>query len=77
MTQNNVVGHEQVVDYLSRILNSVEARYTPIKKLCLALYFAYTKLRHYLIKSQVHVVSLIDLIKYMLRQPLITEQIGK
>ena len=35
------------------------------------------KLRHYLIKSQVYVVSQIDLIKYMLSRPLITGRIRK
>ena len=50
VAQNNVEGHKQVFYYLSRVLNSIETRYTPIEKLCLALYFACTKLRHYLIK---------------------------
>ena len=57
LAQNNFEGHKQVVYYLSRVINSAETRYTPIEKLCLALYFAYTRLRHYLIKSQVYVVS--------------------
>ena len=70
MAQNNVEGHEQVVYYLSRVLSSTETRYTPIEKLCLSLYFACTKLRHYLIKYQVYVVSQIDLMKYMLSRPL-------
>ena len=76
LAQNNAEGREQVVYYFSRVLNSTKTRYTPIEKLCLALYFAYTKLRHYLIKSQVYVVSQADLIKYMLRRPLITRRIG-
>ena len=50
LAQNNVEGHEQAIYHLSRVLNSTETRYTPIGKLCLALYFACTKLRHYLIK---------------------------
>ena len=57
LAQNYAEGHEQSVYYLSIVLNSIETRYTPIEKLCLALYFAFTKLRHYLIKSQVYVVS--------------------
>ena len=69
---NNVEGHEQIVYYFSRVLNSTETRYTSIEKLCLALYFACTKLRHYLIKSQVYVVSQTDLMKYMLSERLIT-----
>ena len=77
MAQNNVKGHEQVVYYLSRVRNSTQTRYTPIEKLCLALYFACTKLRHYLIKSQVYVVSQTDLIKYMLSQPIIVGGLRK
>ena len=65
LAQNNAEGKKQVVYYLSRVLNS-ETRYTPIQKLCLALYSACTKLRHYLIKSQVYVVSPTDMMKYML-----------
>ena len=77
LAQNNYKGHEQAIYYLSRVLNTIETRYTPIEKLCLALYFACTKLRHYLIKSQVHVVSQTDLMKYMFNRPLITGRIGK
>ena len=44
LVQNNAEGHEHVFYYLSRVLNSTETRYTPIEKLCLALYFACTKL---------------------------------
>ena len=69
LAQNNVEGHEQSVYYLSGVLNSTETRYTPIEKLCLGLYFACTKLRHLLIKSQVYVVSQTDLMKYMLTNP--------
>ena len=77
LVQNNAEGHEQVVYYLSRILNSAATRYTPIEKLCLALYFSCMKLRHYMIKSQVYVVSQTDLIKYMLSRPLITGRFEK
>ena len=57
LATNNVEGHEQAIYYLNRVLNLAETRYAPIEKLCFALYFACTKLRHYLIKSQVYVVS--------------------
>ena len=77
LAQNNAEGHEQVVYYLSRILNSAATRYTPIEKLCLALYFSCMKLRHYMIKSQVYVVSQTDLIKYMLSRPLIIGRFEK
>ena len=57
LAQNNSKGHEQAIYYLSGVLNPPKTRNTLIEKLCLALYFACTKLRHYLIKSQVYVVS--------------------
>ena len=76
LAQNNSKGHEQIVYYLSRVLNPTETRYTPIENLCLALYFACTKLRHYLIKSRVYVVSQTDLMKYMLNRSLILGRIG-
>ena len=38
---------------------------------------ACTKLRYYLIKSRVYVVSQTDLMKYMLNWPLIIGRIGK
>ena len=77
LAQNNSKGHEQPVYYLSRVLNPIETRYTPIEKLCLALYFTCTKLGHYLIKSQVDVVSQTDLMKYKLNRPPITKRVGK
>ena len=77
LAQNNAEGHEEVIYYFSRVLNSVETRYTPIEKFGLALYFPCTKLRHYMIKFQVYEVSQIDLMKYLLRQPLITGRFGK
>ena len=76
LAQNKSKSNEHIVYYLSRVLNSAETRYTPIKKLCLSLYFASTKLIHYLIESQVYVVSQTDLMKYMLSQPLIIEKSG-
>ncbi|CAN6543483.1 unnamed protein product [Malus baccata var. baccata] len=39
LAQNNEGGKEQVVYYLSRILTEVETRYSPVERLCLALYF--------------------------------------
>ena len=43
-----------------------ETRYSPIKKLCLCLYFSYTKLRYYLLSAECTVVSKADVIKHML-----------
>jgi hypothetical protein len=44
-------GKEYIITYLSRRLIYAETRYTFIEKLCLSLYYACTKLRHYLLSS--------------------------
>ncbi|CAL8152706.1 unnamed protein product [Prunus armeniaca] len=77
LAQNNEYEREQVVHYLSHTLNMAELNYSPIEKLCLALYFAATKLRHYMLPSVVQIISKTDLIKYMLTRPIICSRIGK
>ena len=44
-------GKKYVVTYISRRLIDAETRYTFIEKLCLSLYYACTKLSHYLLSS--------------------------
>jgi len=44
-------GKEYIITYLSRRLIDAETRYTFIEKLCLSLYYACTKLKHYLLSS--------------------------
>ncbi|XP_050227807.1 uncharacterized protein LOC126677299 [Mercurialis annua] len=77
LAQSNQDGHEQAIYYLSRSMTSTEVRYTLIMKLCLALFFACTKLRHYLLSNRVYVVSQTDLMKYMLNKPVLSGNIGK
>ena len=62
---------------MSRTLTPMETKYSPIEKLCLALYFACSKLRHYVIQENVYIVSQIDLIKFILNRPVISGRIGK
>ncbi|CAL9024988.1 unnamed protein product, partial [Prunus brigantina] len=77
LAQNNESEREQAVHYLSCTLNMAELNYSPIEKLCLALYFAATTLRHYMLLSVVQIISETDLIKYMLTRPIIRGRIGK
>jgi ribonuclease HI len=70
-------GKEHVVTYLSRRLVDVETRCTFIKKLCLCLFYAWTKCRCYLLSSHCTVASQTDLIKYMLQNPIMSGRIGK
>ena len=58
-------GREYIITYLSRWLIHAETRYTFIDKLCLSLYYACTKLRHYLLSSTCIVVCQTDVIKHI------------
>jgi hypothetical protein len=49
-------GKEYIVAYESRRSLDVETRYTFIEKLCLSLYYAFTKLRYYLLSSTCFVI---------------------
>ena len=51
--------------------------YTFIEKLCLSLYHACTKLRHYLLSSTCIVVCQTNVIKHMLQKPILSGRIGK
>ena len=68
---------ERVIFYLSRRLLDPETRYSPVKKLCLCLYFSCTKLRHYLLSAKCTVVSKANVIKHMLSMPILNGRVGK
>jgi hypothetical protein len=70
-------GKEFVVAYLSRRLLGAEIRYTPIEKLCISLYYASTKSRHYLLTNCCTVICRYDIIKYMLQRPTLSGRLGK
>jgi hypothetical protein len=44
-------GKEHIITYLSRHLIDVETRYSFIEKLCLSMFYACSKLNHYLLSS--------------------------
>nr|XP_028949393.1 uncharacterized protein LOC114821445 [Malus domestica] len=77
LAQNNEGGKEQAIYYLIRILTKVETRYSPVERLCLALYFTASKLRHYMLPCHVHIIAKTNVIKYMLSKPMLTGRIGK
>jgi len=70
-------GKERAIYFVSRRLLDAETRYSPVERLCLCLYFSYTKLRHYLLLAECVVVSKDDVIKYMLSLPILNGRIGK
>ena len=68
---------EYVITYTSRRLFDAKTRYTFTKKLCLSLYYAYTKLRRYLLFSTRIVVCQTDVLKYMIQKPILSGRIGE
>ena len=76
MTQETE-GKEYIITYLSRRLIDAETMYTFIEKLCLSLYYACTKLRHYLLSSTCIVTCQADVIKHMLQKLILSARIRK
>lgn len=70
-------GKEYIITYLSRRLLDAETRYVFIERLCLCIYYACTKLRHYLLSSTCIVACQADVIKHMLQRPILSGRIGK
>jgi hypothetical protein len=70
-------GKEYVVAYESRRLLDANMRYTFIEKLCLSLYYACTKLRHYLLSSTCYVACQTNRIEYTLQKPILIGRVGK
>jgi hypothetical protein len=68
-------GKEHIITYLSRCLIDAETRYSFIEKLCLSLFYACSKLRHYLLSSTCIVACQADVIKHKLRQPILSGRI--
>lgn len=77
----NTIEHLKIT-YVRGLLNNdlkneIETKYSLIEKVCLALYFASTKLRLYMIGNIVFVMSKADVPKYMLIRQIISRRIGK
>ncbi|KAM1224306.1 hypothetical protein ACFX2G_044185 [Malus domestica] len=77
LTQDNDAGREQAIFYLSRNLNQPETNYSAVEKLCLAVFFAASKLQHYMLPSVTQVIAQTDVIRYMLTRPIVKGRIGK
>ncbi|XP_030940238.1 uncharacterized protein LOC115965196 [Quercus lobata] len=76
MAQENKEGKERALYYLSRTLYGAELNYSPIEKICLALFFAIDKLEHYMQAYMVRLIAKADPIKYVLSRPVISGHIA-
>jgi hypothetical protein len=70
-------GKEFPVAYVSQCLLDAEIRYVFLEKLCLSLYYACSKYRHYILSSSCIVTCQYDVIKHMLLKPILSGRIGK
>jgi hypothetical protein len=70
-------GKEYVITYIGRHLLDPEKRYAHVEKLCLSLYYACAKIRHYLLSSTCVVACQADVIKHMLYRAILRGRIGK
>jgi hypothetical protein len=70
-------GKEHIITYLSRCLIDTEMRYFFIEKMCLSLFYACSKLQHYLLASTCIVACQADVIKHMLQQLILSGRIRK
>ena len=77
LAQEEEKGKERALYYLSTTLVEAEVSYSPIEKMCVALFFAIDKLRHYMQAFTIHLVAKADPIKYVLSRPIISECLAK
>jgi hypothetical protein len=70
-------GKEFLIAYMSRHLLDAETRYVFVEKLCLSLYYACSKFRHYILSSSCIVACQYDVIKHMLLKPILSGRMGK
>jgi hypothetical protein len=70
-------GKEFLVAYVSRCLLDAKTRYVFVKKLCLSLYYACSKYRHYILSSSCIVACQYDVIKHMLLKPILSGRMVK
>jgi hypothetical protein len=68
---------KHIITYLSWRLIDAKIRYSFIEKLCLSLFYACSKLRHYLLSSTCVIACQADVIKHMLQQPILSGRIIK
>jgi hypothetical protein len=70
-------GKEHIITYLSRRLIDAKTRYPFNERLCLSLFYACSKLRHYLLSSTCTVACQADIIRQMLQLLILSGRIRK
>ena len=65
-------GKERAIYYLSKRMLEYECKYIMIERLCLALFWATRRLRHYVTEYSILLVSRLDPLRYLFDQPVLT-----
>ena len=71
LAQLDDLGKERAIYYLSKRMLECECRYIMIERLCLALVWATRRLRHYVTKYSILLVSRLDLLRYLFDRPVL------
>ncbi|KAL0420667.1 UNVERIFIED_CONTAM: hypothetical protein Slati_3089600 [Sesamum latifolium] len=76
MAQENEEGKEKVLYYLSRTLTENELKYSPVEKVCLTLFYAIKKLRHYFEAYSIRLISRADPVKFVMSRPVLSGRLA-
>ena len=68
-------GKERAIYYLSKRMLEYECIYIMIERLCLALVCSTRRLKHYVTKYSILLVSLLDSLRYMFDRPVLTNRL--
>ncbi|KAL0308862.1 UNVERIFIED_CONTAM: Retrovirus-related Pol polyprotein from transposon opus [Sesamum radiatum] len=72
MAQKNEEGKEKALYYLSRTLSENEFKYSPVEKVCLALFYAIKRLRHYFEVYSIRLISRANSVKFVISSPILS-----
>ena len=75
LAQLNDSGRERAIYYLSKRILEYEMRYVMIERLFLTLVWATRRLRHYMTEYSVHLISRLDLLRYLFDRPALTSRL--
>ncbi|KAL0325291.1 UNVERIFIED_CONTAM: hypothetical protein Sradi_5098400 [Sesamum radiatum] len=77
MAQANEEGKEKALYYLNRTLTENKLKYSPVEKVCLALFYAIKKLTHYFEAYSIKLISLADPVKFVMSKHILSERFAK
>lgn len=77
LAQQDENGKEHPIYYISQTLIDYEKRYTMIEKQCLDLVLAISKLQHYLLNVEIHVITKFDHLKHLFARTYLSRRLAK